>query len=72
MAWNRNPTETDPLLVQSQRGDFPVAVERQLVDGGARGGRLETSDWPGMIALAAILSILFIGLLVFFWLRVYG
>jgi hypothetical protein len=45
----RNPSETDPLLTQSQRTGFPAELERQVVDGGVREGRPETGHPIGLV-----------------------
>jgi hypothetical protein len=50
----RSPTETDPVLTQSQRTDFPAELERQVIDGGVREGRPETGDPTGLLWLLAI------------------
>ena len=44
----RNPSETDPLLTQSQRDDFPAELERGVIDGGAREGRPESAHGIGL------------------------
>jgi hypothetical protein len=52
MSWNRNPAETDPLLLQSSRDDFSDSVERSVVDGGVRDGYIEGPHWPGLVLIA--------------------
>ncbi len=55
MAWTRLPAKTDPLMTQSMRTDFPAPLERQIVDGGVREGRPETTQFPGMVSLVFLL-----------------
>lgn len=54
MSWNRNPAETDPLLLRSSRDDFPSSIERSVVDGGVRDGYAESPNWPGLVWIAMI------------------
>ena len=60
----RNPSETDPLMTQSQRKEFPAGMEREVVDGGVREGRPETAHLIGLpwllffvIVLLAVLGL---------------
>lgn len=54
----RNPAENDPLMTQSQRTDFPRGLEREVVEGGVREGRLETSHGIGLVWLFVILIVI--------------
>ncbi len=51
MSLTRNPAETDPLMTQSQRGDFPRELEGQVVDGGVREGRPESAHVNDLVWL---------------------
>ncbi len=66
MSLIRSPTETDPLMTQSQRTDFPPELERQVVDGGVKEGRPEIGAGIGLLWLLAILIafLLIVGLAV--------
>lgn len=66
MSLIRSPTETDPLMTQSQRADFPPEVERHVIDGGVREGRPETEHAIGLLWLLALLVafLLIVGLAV--------
>jgi hypothetical protein len=72
MSWNRNPAQTDPLLTQSMRDDFPVSMEREIVDGGVREGRMESPLFPGLVWLAGLMVVGLAALLIVLWLMVPG
>ncbi len=63
MTWpGKLPTETDPLMTQSLRTDFPTSIERQVVDGGVAEGRPAPGDvaavgWLVGIVLAIMLLV---------------
>lgn len=54
MSLIRSPTETDPLMSQSTRRDFPASLERIVVDGGVAEGRPESPGLPGMVNLSTV------------------
>ncbi len=66
MSLIRSPTETDPLMTQSQRADFPPELERQVIDGGVREGRPETEHAIGLLWFLLLLMafLLIVGLAV--------
>lgn len=69
MTWGRKlPGETDPLLVQSMRTDFPASVEHQVVDGGVAEGRREPGDVGGLIwAFVLIFALLIVAAVIVNW-----
>ncbi len=69
MAAPRTPPTTDPLMVRSLRDDFPAPMEREIIDGGVREGRPETTRFPGLVWLVVMLLGGLIALLVFLWWR---
>ncbi len=54
------PTETDPLMTQSLRTDFPAGLERQVIDGGVAEGRPEAGDVGGVMWLLIIIFVVLI------------
>ncbi len=67
MAWTRRPAETDPLMTQSMRTDFPPALERQVIDGGVAEGRSESALFPGLVWLALFMIVGLAVLLGYLW-----
>ncbi len=61
MSWTQLPGRTDPQMMENMRDDLPKPVVDEIVDGRVRDGRLESSLFPGMVWLAALL---FVGLAV--------
>lgn len=53
-AWINAP-KPDPMINRSLRDDFPPELEREIVDGGVREGRPESTGFPGMVGLVFLL-----------------
>lgn len=66
MSWTKLPGETDPMMVQSLRTDFPAGVERQVIDGGVAEGRPESPFLPGLMWLALLMIVGLAALLAYF------